>query len=55
MRKYADVKRFLVQKYGKRIGELRFKLYMAARNKKVPEKKPGVTITRQRRINLFVF
>jgi len=46
--KYSDVKRFYHAKYGKTIGELKFKLYLARKTKKTVYKK-------SRRINLFVF
>jgi hypothetical protein len=50
--KYSDVKRFYLEKYGKRIGELRFKLYLA---RKQGQKKKPKTEKIHRRINLFVF
>lgn len=48
--KYSDVKRFYYAKYGKTIGELKFKLYLARKSKKETK-----TIQFKRRINLFVF
>lgn len=52
--KYYDVKRFYHAKYGKHIGELKFKLYLARKQKpKTP--KTFFKATKHRRINLFVF
>lgn len=48
--KYSDVKRFYMEKYGKTIGELKFKLYLARKTKK-----PTLRYKKSRRINLFVF
>lgn len=50
MKKYSDVKKFYYEKYGKRIGELRFKLYLARK-----QKAKGTIERIHRRINLFVF
>lgn len=52
MKKFSDVKRFYYEKYGKTIGELRFKLYLARKQK---SKKQKETVFKKTRINLFVF
>lgn len=49
---YSDVKRFYYEKYGKTIGALRFKLYLARKQK---SKKQKETMIKKTRINLFVF
>jgi hypothetical protein len=51
--KYRDVQRFYVQKYGKTIGALKFKVYLLKKQKQT--RKQETPWTRTRRINLFVF
>lgn len=51
--KYRDVQRFYVQKYGKTIGALKFKVYILKKQKRA--KQDWSKIVRTRRVNLFVF
>lgn len=53
--KYSDVKKFYYEKYGKRIGELRFKLYLARKKQRRSLQQEDNKIIMKRRINLFVF
>lgn len=57
--KYADVRRFYVQKYGKRVGALKFQVYLLKKKKR---KSPAATAdtrpkkrTSRFRINIFKF
>lgn len=53
-RKYVDVRRYYVQKYGQRVGHLKFQVYLLKR--KQPPKKPTLRKRTSRfRINILKF
>jgi hypothetical protein len=54
-RKYVDVRRYYVQKYGERVGHLKFQVYLLKRKNQPPHTKTLRKRTSRFRINILKF
>jgi hypothetical protein len=51
--KYRDVRRFYIEKYGKKIGAFKFRIYML--KKQIPKTSEEIIVRNRYRANIIIF